>query len=256
MTHRMPALFLGHGSPMNAIEDNAWRRSWQALGQRLARPRAIVLVSAHWETEGAAVTGTAHPETIHDFYGFPHALFDVRYRAPGNADLAARVAHLLVPEAVTIDPARGLDHGAWGVLAPMYPAADIPVVQLSLPGGLTPAQHAARARKLAPLREEGVMIIGSGNVVHNLRYWRHADPRFMTAWENFNAATIAKIKAGDLAALADYRTLAPQAELSVPSEEHYLPLLYVVAVRQPGEPVEIFNDSGEGAIRMTSVIVG
>lgn len=252
----MPALFLGHGSPMNAIEDNAWRRSWQALGQGLARPRAIVVVSAHWETEGAAVTGAARHETIHDFYGFPDALFDVRYPAPGDADLAARVSHLLAPEAVTIEPARGLDHGVWGVLAPMYPAADIPVVQLSLPMGLTPAQHLARARKLAPLRDEGVVIVGSGNIVHNLRYWRHAAPRFMAAWEIFNAAAIAKIKDGDTAALADYRALAPEAELSVPSEEHYLPLLYVMAAQQPGEPVEIFNDAGEGAIRMTSVIIG
>ncbi len=252
----MPAVFLGHGSPMNAIEENAWRASWQTLAKQLPRPRAILVVSAHWETQGPAVTAAAAPGTIHDFYGFPQALFDVRYPAPGDPALAARMADLLAPEGVILDPARGLDHGVWGVLAPMYPGADIPVVQLSLPVGLTPAQHAARARKLTPLRDEGVMIVGSGNIVHNLRYWRHAEPRFLKAWDDFNEAVIAEIKAGNHAALADYNRLAPQAELSVPSEEHYLPLLYVTAVQHAGEPVEVFNDAGVGAIRMTSVIVG
>lgn len=256
MSSKMPALFLGHGSPMNAIEDNVWRQSWTALAQRLPRPRAILVISAHWETEGVAVTAGARPETIHDFGGFPQALFDMRYPAPGDPALAARVGQLMAPEQVTMDPARGFDHGVWSVLAPMYPAADIPVVQVSLPLGLAPARHYVLGQKLAPLRDEGVLILGTGNVVHNLRYWRSHDPRLDAVWARFNAAVKDRIMAGEHDALADYVTLAPQAALSVPSPEHYLPLLYVLAVQAPGEPVEIFNDTEGGAIQMTSVLVG
>jgi len=256
MSSRMPAIFLGHGSPMNAIEDNAWRRSWQDLAQRIPKPRAILVVSAHWETEGYTVTTAARHETIHDFGGFPQALFDVRYPAPGEPALARRVAELLAPSPVHLDPTRGLDHGVWGVLQPMYPDADIPIVQLSQPLGLSAVDHYARAKKLAPLRDEGVLILGSGNIVHNLRYWRSKDAALDAIWSRFNAAAINRIKAGQHTALADYMDLAPQAELSVPTPEHYLPLLYVLATQAPGEPAEIFNGTQSGAISMTSVLVG
>ncbi len=256
MTKAMPALFLGHGSPMNAIEDNIYRQSWEQLGKRLPRPRAILCVSAHWETEGVAVTAHAQPDLIYDFYGFPKALTDVRYPAPGDLALAQRVADLLAPERVQLDATRGLDHGVWSVLVALYPDADIPVVQLSMPVNETGAAHYARAKRLAALRDEGVLILGSGNIVHNLRYWRSHDARLMTAWTRFHDEVKRRITAGDYAALADYKALDPEAALSVPTPEHYLPLLYVLALHKPGESLEIFNDQDGGAIFMTSIILG
>jgi 4,5-DOPA dioxygenase extradiol len=167
---RMPVLFLGHGSPMNVIEDNAWRRGWAEAARRLPRPKAILCISAHWETRGAsAVSASPAPETIHDFGGFPQALFDVRYPAPGDPALAARVAELLAPDPVVQHPTRGLDHGGWSVLLPMYPDADVPVLQLSLDRARPNAWHHEAGRRLAPLRDEGVLILGSGDIVHNLR---------------------------------------------------------------------------------------
>ncbi|OYX94150.1 MAG: 4,5-DOPA dioxygenase extradiol, partial [Caulobacter sp. 35-67-4] len=167
---RMPALFVGHGSPMNAIEDNAWSRAWAAIGRDLPRPRAIAMVSAHWETRGAtAVSAAPHPETIHDFGGFPQTLFDVRYPAPGHPALAARIGEQLSPDPVVQHPSRGLDHGAWGVLKPMYPDADIPVVQISLDRDRSSRWHYEAGRRLSALRDEGVLMMGSGDIVHNLR---------------------------------------------------------------------------------------
>ena len=173
---RMPVLFVGHGNPMNAIERNEFHLGWAAIARRLPRPRAILCVSAHWETRGAHVTAAAAPETIHDFYGFPQALFDVRYPAPGDPALAARVAALVTSERVGLDPGRGLDHGAWSVLIAMYPSADVPVVQLSMDTSLPGSHHYALARQLAPLRDEGVLVLGSGNIVHNLRLFDFRDP--------------------------------------------------------------------------------
>jgi len=256
MPTKMPALFLGHGSPMNAIEDNAWRRSWLALGERLPRPRALVCISAHWETKGIAVTAAARPDMIYDFYGFPQALFDVRYPAPGDPALARRIAQLLAPAPVELDLVRGFDHGAWSVLVAMYPKADIPVVQLSMPLNLTPEAHYELAKRLAPLREEGVLILGSGNLVHNLRYWRSHEPQMAASWTRFNDAVKRHIAAGNHAAVAAYTKLDAEALLSVPSPEHYLPLLYVLAVQGADETVEIFNDTDGGAIFMTSVQIG
>jgi len=252
----LPVLFLGHGSPMNAIDDNAFHRGWRDAAAALPKPRAILCVSAHWETPGVAVTASPQPPIIHDFYGFPQALFDVRYPAPGDPALAARVAALFAPEPVTLDPHRGLDHGAWGVLIAMYPDADIPVVQLSLDVSKSAAEHAALAAKLAPLRDEGVLILGSGDIVHNLRQFNFRDPRPLDWAERFNAVAKAHITAGEHAALADIEALGPDAALAINSAEHYLPLLYVLALQRAGETVTFFNDEVVGSISMTSVKIG
>lgn len=254
---RTPVLFLGHGSPMNAIEDNAWSRDWARLGRELPRPRAILMISAHWETRGASAVGAASaPETIHDFGGFPQALFDVRYPAPGDPALAAQVAELLSPDPVVQHPTRGLDHGAWGVLRPMYPEADIPVVQLSLDRGRPDRWHYEAGRRLAPLRDEGVMILGSGDIVHNLRAIDFRRPETLPWAERFNDRAKALILAGDHDPLIDWRSLGPDAEASINSAEHYLPLLYVLGAAGKNEPVSFFNDDVFAAISMTGVKVG
>ena len=250
---RMPALFLGHGSPMNAIEDNEFHRGWRALGQRLPRPRAVLCVSAHWETRGVYAGATASPETIHDFYGFPQALFDVQYRAPGDPALARRAAQLAGAQQ---DPDRGLDHGAWGVLIAMYPDASVPVVQLSLDTTQPGAFHYALAKKLAPLRDEGILVVGSGNIVHNLGVWRPGDGRPYDWALRFDAEVRRRIDAGEHAALADYPSLGSDAHLSVPTPEHYLPLLYALALQGEGEEPTCFNDKVMTSISMTSVLIG
>ena len=252
----MPVLFLGHGSPMNAIEDNAWSRGWREAGERLPRPRAVLMVSAHWETRGVAVTAAEAPETIHDFGGFPQALFDVRYRAPGDPALARRVAGLLAPEPVLLDPARGLDHGAWSVLAPMYPAADVPVVQLSLDRTKSAREHYEMGGRLAPLRDEGVLIVGSGDIVHNLRAADFRRPEGPEWAGRFNAAARRLIETGEHGPLIDYAGLGEDAAQAINSAEHYLPLLYVLGAQAPGEPVAFFNDDVFAAISMTSLAVG
>jgi 4,5-DOPA dioxygenase extradiol len=252
----MPVLFLGHGSPMNAIEDNAYRRSWAALGKRLRRPESILCISAHWETRGVYVTGSEHPDTIHDFNGFPRALFDVRYPAPGSPALARRVADLLDPVRVHIDAQRGLDHGAWGVLQPMFPEADIPVVQLSLSVLQPGAWHYDLARELAPLRDEGVLVVASGNIVHNLRLFRYNDPAPLDWAQRFDEDVAEHIATGHHDGLLGYETLGSDALLAIPTPEHYLPLLYVLALQRDGEPVEFFNDEVRSAISMRSVLIG
>jgi 4,5-DOPA dioxygenase extradiol len=252
----MPAVFAGHGSPMNAIEDSPARREWQKLGETLPRPKSILCVSAHWETEGVAVTAAERPETIHDFGGFPRELHELTYQAPGDPDLAWRVAALLNPEPVAPDPRRGLDHGAWSVLAAMYPKADVPVVQLSLDMTREGTEHLALAKKLAPLRDEGVLVLATGNIVHNLSFY---DPRRREPYDwaaRFDAKVKALIQADDLDTLADYDGLGPDAELAIPSPEHYLPLLYVLALRRKGEKLAFFNEHVENAMSMTSVLVG
>ena len=255
---KMPALFVGHGNPMNAIERNEFRGNWAALGMSLPRPKSILCVSAHWETRNAYVTATDAPETIHDFYGFPRALFDVRYPAPGEPALARRVAELVATERVRLDPGRGLDHGAWSVLVAMYPEADVPVVQLSMDTSLPGRHHYELARQLAPLRDEGVLVMGSGNIVHNLRRTdrRLADSGFDWAIE-FDARVKGLIDAGDHQALIRYDQLGRAAQLSVPTSEHYLPLLYALAVKDEAEPIAYFNDAATmGSISMRSLIIG
>ena len=254
MTARMPVLFLGHGSPMNAIEDNAWRRGWAEVAASLPRPKAVLCVSAHWETRGAAaVSASEHPATIHDFGGFPQALFDVRYPAPGDPALAARVGDVLAPDPVVQHPNRGLDHGAWSVLLPMYPDADVPIVQLSLDRARPNAWHYQAGRRLAALRDEGVLIVASGDIVHNLR-----DVDFRTgatpAWApRFNETAKTLIETGDHEPLIDWQALGPDADAAINSAEHYLPLLYALGAADAGEPVGFFNDDVFAGISMTSV---
>ncbi|MFM2288256.1 MAG: hypothetical protein RL684_1399 [Pseudomonadota bacterium] len=259
MTTLQPALFLGHGSPMLAIEPGPYSAAWQRLGQELPRPRAIVVISAHWYTRGTAVTAMQHPKTIHDFYGFPQALFDVQYPASGDPALAERVRTLLAPAVVHADLQEwGLDHGSWSVLRYLYPQADIPVVQLSIDGTLPPQAHLDLAHRLKPLRAEGVLVLGSGNIVHNLRALDRTgagkgDPRAV----EFDGFVRRAVLAGDDAALADYASAGESARWSVPTPEHYLPLLYVLGTRHAGEavgfPVQGF---ALGALSMLAVQVG
>jgi 4,5-DOPA dioxygenase extradiol len=254
-TPTMPVLFLGHGSPMNAIEDNAWHQSWVALGQRLPRPKAILVVSAHWETRGIYVTAADAPETIHDFYGFPKALFDVRYRAPGSPALARRVQELITTHRVHLDAGRGLDHGSWGVVAPMYPEADIPVVQLSIDTAEPGSYHYAIGKQLAPLREEGVLVIASGDVVHNLGLFNfHATQPYPWAAQ-FQHTVNQLIARGEHATLCNYLDMGQAARLAIPTPEHYFPLLYALALQQPGEDVQIFNDEVMASLSMTSLLI-
>jgi 4,5-DOPA dioxygenase extradiol len=253
----MPVLFLGHGSPMNAIEDNEFRRSWQALGKRLRKPKAILCVSAHWETRGVYVSGSERPDTIHDFHGFPRALFEVRYPVPGSPDLARRVADLLDPEVrVHIDANRGLDHGAWAVLQPMFPEADIPVVQLSLSILQPGAWHYDLARLLAPLRDEGVLVVASGNIVHNLRLFRPQERAQLEWAQRFDDDVAEHIASGHHDGLLGYETLGSDALLAIPTPEHYLPLLYALALQREDEPVEFFNEQVLSAASMRSLLIG
>jgi 4,5-DOPA dioxygenase extradiol len=252
----MPALFIGHGSPMNAIEDNPWSREWAALADELPWPNAILSISAHWETQGIAVTIDEAPETIHDFGGFPKALFDVRYPTPGSPALAARVSQLLAPRAVRPALDWGLDHGTWSVLARMYPQAETPVVQLSLDRSLTPEQHYEIGQALKPLRDEGVLVMGSGDIVHNLRAADFRRPEAPDWARRFNDEAKRLILAEDHLALAHYETLGQDAALSINSAEHYLPLLYTLGMRDRGESVRFVNDEVFAALSMTSVVVG
>ena len=253
---KMPVLFVGHGNPMNAIERNEFFRSWQELGRRLPRPKAVLCVSAHWETRGICVTATGKPETIHDFYGFPKALFDVQYPAPGDPRLARRVAQLVSTLNVELDPGRGLDHGAWSVLIAMYPAADVPIVQLSLDTSQPGIFHYALARELAPLRDEGILVMASGNMVHNLRLFSFHDQR-PAPWAAACDATLREwILARDHESLMDYDRLGPDSRLAVPTPEHYYPMLYALALQEAAEQASFFNERVISAISMTSVLIG
>lgn len=253
----LPVLFIGHGSPMNAIEDNAWSRAWRALGARLPRPRAILCVSAHWETPGPWLTGSLQPPTIHDFGGFPQALFDVRYPAPGDPALAERVVELLGEDAFArLHPDRGLDHGAWSVLRPMYPDADVPIVQLGIDSRRPGGWHVALAQRLALLRDEGVMVVASGDIVHNLGLFDWQDQTPLPWALRFRDRVNALIRDGDLAALADWPALGEDARLSIPTPEHYLPLLYALALARDGDALEFFNDDVIGSLSMTSLMIG
>ena len=248
-----PAVFFGHGSPMNAL-GGPYVDAWRDLGREIGKPRGVVMVSAHWETQRLGVTGQARPQTIHDFGGFPAELHAYQYPAPGSPTLAARVADLT--GAAPVDD-WGLDHGTWSVLTHVWPEADVPVVQLSLDRRLDAAGHVATARRLNALRDEGMVIAGSGDFVHNLRTWKRTGGDAYPWATSFNEAVKAAIVRDDVEALADWVGLAEDAQLSVPTDEHFLPLLYVAAQRRPGDAVSFFNDVIEGgSISMTGVRIG
>ena len=259
MPARMPAIFFGHGNPMNALADNAWTRAWRRIGDELPRPRAVLAVSAHWYAPGTAVTIDEAPRTIHDFGGFPRELYRVRYSAPGDPALARRVAALLSPAPVALDDAWGLDHGTWSVLKHVYPGADVPIVQLSLDETRPAAFHFDLGRRLAPLRHEGILIAGSGNLVHNLHAYawgRHVPEPYEWA-VRFEERARALMLGGDFASLVEYERLGPDALLSVPTPDHYLPLLYVLATRAENEPITFPVEGVDGgSISMLTVRVG
>jgi 4,5-DOPA dioxygenase extradiol len=255
----MPAIFFGHGNPMNAVSKNFYTDSWAAIGNSIPRPKAILCVSAHWYLPGTAVTAMSSPRTIHDFGGFPRELYQVEYPAPGSPELSKRVQELLAPLPVHLDQDWGLDHGTWSVLCHVFPHADVPVVQLSI-DETRPAQfHYELAKLLAPLRDEGVLIIGSGNLIHNLHTYawgKHEVGPFDWAVRFERLARELLLK-GDNAPLVQYELLGRDALLAAPTPDHYLPLLYVIALRRDGEavsfPVEGFDG---GSISMLTVQVG
>lgn len=257
-TEKMPALFLGHGSPMNAIEENEFVKEFRTIGKTIPKPNAIVCISAHWETRGTFVTAMQNPPTIHDFGGFPQALFDVQYPAPGSPDLAKETKALIKKTEIGLDDKWGLDHGAWSVIKHLYPNADVPVIQMSLDYYQTPQYHYELAKELAALRNKGVLIIGSGNMVHNLG---------MVAWDRLNDTSYGfdwaleandKMKkyilSNDHQPLINFKSQGKAFDLAIPSPEHYLPLLYTLALKGENEKVTLFNDKAiAGSLTMTSV---
>ena len=255
---RMPVIFFGHGSPMNTLASNRYTEVWRKLGATAPKPKAILAISAHWFTRGTAVTAMAKPRTIHDFGGFPQALFDVQYPAPGDPGLAARVRDLLAPVEVHLDQSWGLDHGTWSVLAHAFPDAGIPVVQLSM-DGTKPAQfHYEIGKHLAPLREEGVLVVGSGNVVHNLMLMRRGEGAPAFDWaRRFNDKVREALASGNHLALIDFERLGEDARLSVPTPEHYLPLLYIAALQAEDETMAFAVDGYEaGSLGMLTAAAG
>lgn len=254
----MPVIFFGHGSPMNTLARNQYTEAWRKLGAAAPKPRAILAISAHWVTRGTAVTAMARPKTIHDFGGFPQALFEVQYPAPGDPQLAARVRELLAPVPVQLDQSWGLDHGTWSVLAHAYPDAAIPVVQLSLDGTKPASFHYELATHLAPLRDEGVLVVGSGNVVHNLMLMRRDGDGPAFEWaRRFNEMARAALASGKHQPLIEYERMGEDARLSVPTPEHYLPLLYIAALQAEGEIMSLAVDGYEaGSLGMLTAAAG
>lgn len=260
-TGQMPVLFLGHGSPMNAIDENEFVTGFRNIGKTIPKPNAILCVSAHWETRGTFVTAMEKPLTIHDFGGFPQALFDVQYPAPGSPGLAEETRSLVTKTKVGLDEKWGLDHGAWSVIKHLYPNADVPVIQMSLDYYQAPQFHYGLAKELSSLRKKGVLIIGSGNMVHNLG---------LIAWDKLNAdeygfdwALEAREKmkkfilGNDHQSLIKFKSLGKAFDLAIPTPEHYLPLLYALALKEENEQVMLFNDKAvAGSLTMTSLKIG
>lgn len=257
-TEKMPVLFLGHGSPMNAIEENQFVQGFRNISREIPKPNAILCISAHWFTNGTFVTAMQNPKTIHDFYGFPKELFEVQYPAPGNPELAKETAELLLPEIVEEDHSWGLDHGAWSVIKHLYPNAEIPVIQLSIDYTKPPQYHFDLAKKLQKLREKGILIIGSGNIVHNLRMvdWKNIS----TVGAGWDWAVEAREKTnnwlldGNFQNLIDYQKQGIALQTAVPSPDHYLPLIYSLGLKEKSENLSLFNDELiGGSLSMTSV---
>lgn len=258
---RMPSLFVGHGNPMNAIDqENIFNQGFAEITQQFAKPKAILCISAHWYVPSLQVQSNEQPEMFYDVYGFPDELYQVQYPAQGSPALAKRIAELLHDDDISFNAERGYDHGAWAVLKHLYPNADIPVVQLSLHQHKTADEHWQLAKKLRPLRDEGVLILGSGDIVHNLGVmsWQHINTLgagFDWAF-TFRDAINQAIQQQDESTLINYQTLGQSARLSVPTPEHYLPLLYVMAQRDDNDRITLFNDElVAGSISMTSVLV-
>ena len=258
VTEKMPVLFLGHGSPMNAIEENEFVAGFKTIGKNIAKPKAILVISAHWETKGTFVTAMEKPRTIHDFGGFPQALFDVQYPAPGSPHFANETKNSITKTIVELDDKWGLDHGTWSVVKHLYPKADVPVLQMSIDYTQNAQYHYDLAKELAALRTKGVLIIGSGNMVHNLG---------MIAWDKLNIDSYGfdwaieaseKMKKfileGDHKSLINFKSQGKAFDLAIPSPEHYLPLIYTLALKEENEKITLFNDKAvAGSLTMTSV---
>ena len=258
---RMPVLFVGHGSPMYAIGENEFVQTWRKLGNELPKPKAIIAISAHWETNGTQVTSMQNPPTIHDFGGFPRDLYQIQYPAPGNPELAKETIRTLNGSHILADQKWGLDHGTWSVLRRIYPEADIPIIQMSLDYQKSPGQHYKLAKELASFRDKGVMIVGSGNIVHNLRHvaWdKKDDEEFGYEWV-YEANDLIKrmIVDNNHMALIDYQSLGKAVQMAAPSPDHFLPLLYALALKREDEELTFFNDKAVmGSLTMTSIRIG
>lgn len=259
-TVKMPVLFLGHGSPMNAIEENEFVTGFKNIAKDIPKPNAILCISAHWETKGTFVTAMQNPPTIHDFGGFPKALFDVQYPAPGSPELAKETKLLITKTEVGLDDKWGLDHGAWSVIKHLYPNADIPVIQLSLDYSQSPQYHYELAQQINTLRKKGVLIIGSGNIVHNLRMveWKRLNDTFGFDWAiEANEKIKNFILDGNHQQLINFRSQGKAFDMAIPTPEHYLPLLYTLALQDKNEEVKLFNDKPvAGSLFMTSLKIG
>ena len=259
MAEVLPAIFFGHGNPLNAVLDNRYTAAWRLIGTEVSRPKAILSISAHWFVPGTGVTISTSPRTIHDFGGFPQELYQVQYPAPGDPALARRVQNMLKPLPVGFDDSWGLDHGTWSVLRHVYPDADVPVVQLSIDEAQPASVHFEIGRRLAPLRAEGILIVGSGNLVHNLHAYawgRHMPDPYDWAIR-FEEEAKQMMIAGEYKPLIDYESLGPEAMLSIPTPDHYLPLLYVIGSRQEGEVITFPIEGVDGgSISMLTAKVG
>jgi 4,5-DOPA dioxygenase extradiol len=257
---KLPVLFVGHGSPMNGIEDNEFSQYWKKLAQEIEKPKAVLCISAHWLTKGTFVTAMEKPKTIHDFGGFPQALFDVQYPAPGDPILAAETAKLITSTNVELDHDWGLDHGTWTVVRHMYPDADIPILQMSIDYNQPAQYHYDLAKELNSLRKKGVLIMGSGNMVHNLRMvaWDKLNESYGFDWAiEMNALFKKKIEENDHKALIQYEKLHTAAKLAIPTPDHYYPLIYTLGLKDSNEEVTFFNDKPmAGSLTMTSVKFG
>ncbi len=252
----MPIIFVGHGSPMNAIEDNEFSKEWSKIGKSLVKPQAILSISAHWLTKGTFVTAMEKPKTIHDFYGFPKELFEVDYPAMGNPELANKTQSLINKASVTLDKEWGLDHGTWTVVRKMYPEANIPVLQLSIDYTKDLLWHYELSKELSELRSRGVLILGSGNLVHNLKLINWQNPEGKYDWaEEINSKFKTNILSNDFTKLINYNDLGSEAKLAIPTTDHYIPMLYILGLRNKRDEIKFFNDKTVlGSISMTSFI--